>query len=274
MEIPDTVVAVPEAKVEAKLEPKIEPKVDLVTRVSQVKVEPKPEPETIFNVNDINAIEDPKAKEYATKAYKSLQGDYTRKSQALAEERKRWEAEKAQKEHWNVDKVQSLLTDPEFIQAAQGIVGAQQAEDTSILSDTEKKRIADIENLARMAVQQNATLLKKQQDETLKSKYANYNPQAIDILTADMIQGKVQATREHLHKVLDYDDAIQRAYELGKSDRKLETEEKVNALSPEGMTVTGNESIPAPEQGESSKNYFMRLANKRMAEFAKGKVLK
>lgn len=245
-----------------------EPEKDLVTRVSEVKVEDKPkETDATFNVNDIEKIEDPKAKEYAQQAYKSLQGDYTRKYQALAEERKSWEATKAESGNWTQDKVQTLLNDPKFVEAAKNVVNQQATDEDSALSEPEKKRIADNEKQIRLIVQQNTQLLKQQQDEANKAKYANYNPEAVDILTADLIANKVQATREHLHKVLDYEPAIIRAYELGKQDKKLENQEKLTSLSPEGTVAVGDNTIK-PEKDESSRSLWNRIITKRLVEKA------
>ena len=91
---------VTELKVEEKVEPKVEeqkvePKVeevkeeDIVSRVSgEIKPVPKQETNDIFNINDIDSIEDPKAREYAQKAYKSFEKGYQKKFQELAETRK------------------------------------------------------------------------------------------------------------------------------------------------------------------------------------------
>lgn len=254
-----------------------EKKEDLVTRVSQVKPEEKKV--DVFNVNDIDKIENPQAKEYTQKAYKSLESGYTKKFQALADERRTWEAKKAEGENWTQDKVQSLLKDPNFVTAAQGVATQQQNEEAtgeySALSDTEKKRIADNEKQVGLIVQQNTQLLRQQQDESNKTKYANYDSNAVDIITADLISGKRQATREDLFKVYDYEPAVNRAYKLGLSDKNEANKEKINALSPDGVTVVSDDSVPKPEKGESNRNYFLRLAHRRLSQFIdKGQVRK
>jgi len=239
------------------------PEDDLITRVSKAEI--KPQVDTPFNVNDINNIQDSTAKAYAEKAYKSFQGDYTRKSQALAEERKAWEARKTESESWTPDKVKTLINDPNFVNAAQGVV-SQPTDDYSALSDVEKKRITDNENKVNALFQQNQELLRRQQDEANKARYANYDTQAVDIITNDLLKGKVQATREHLWKVVDYNSAVQRAYELGKQDRKLDNQDKFNAMSPDGVVAVGDESVPKKEEGETDRNYIMRLYNRRAAQ--------
>ena len=239
-------------------------KEDLTTRVSQVKLDDKKD--EAFNVNDIEKIQDPNAKAYAEKAYKSFEKGYQVKYQDLAAERKAWEAKKAESDNWTQEKVQSLLNDPKFIQSAQGVVGQQSTDDYSALSDTEKKQIQDAKTIASQALQQNAQLLRQQQDEGNKTKYANYDSNAVDIITADMIKGRVHATREHLWKVVDYDDAVKRAYELGLSDKKVVDTEKINSMSTTGQTVVGDESVPKIEDGETNKNYFLRLAARRFQQ--------
>ena len=232
---------------------------DLITKVSKVEIPQEPKKED-FNVTDIDKIEDPKAREYAEKAYKSFQRGFNQKFQDLATLRKEYEAKLNEPSNWTTEKVQELLKNEDFVKAAQQVAGVEKKEDYSALSEAERETLAKVQNQMNSLVNQNAQLLKQQQDETLKSKYANYDSQAVDILTNDLLKGKVQATREHLHKVLDYDDAVRRAYMLGKQDRKLETEEKATSLSPEGVTAVSNKEIPEPEKGESSRSFFKRLA--------------
>ena len=238
-----------------------EVKEDLTKRVSQVQLD---KPEEKFNVTDIDRIEDPNAKAYAEKAYKSFEKGFQEKYRALADDRKAWEAKKAESDQWTADKVQTLLNDPSFVQAAQSVTVNN--DDSSMLSDTEKKRIGDAERTANMVLQQNAQLLKQQQDETNKTKYANYDAQAVDILTADLIQGKVQATREDIWKVRDYNDAVKRAYQLGLEDKNVNNVEKINSMSATGKVVVGDNSVPAIEKDETNKNYFQRLALRRLQQ--------
>jgi len=240
---------------EVKPAPKEE---DLVTKVSKVEIkEPTKEVET-FNVTDIDKIQDPEGKKYADQAYKSFQRGFNQKFQDLAVLRKEYEAKLAEPSNWTPERVQGLLKDEEFVKAAQSVAGVK-SDDYSALSDVEKKQLKEIQTQMSGLVNQNAQLLRSQEDEGLKGKYANYNSGAVDILTGDLLQGKVKATREHLHKVLDYDDAVRRAYELGKQDKKLDIQEKVTSISPEGVTAVSNKDVPEKEKGESDRNFFKRL---------------
>lgn len=250
-------------------ETQIKEEPDLATRVAQTKEEPKEEPTGVkkpeFNSADIDNIKDPEAKAWAQKAYKSFEKGYQEKFQELAEVRKSLEAKK-EPSTWTPERLQQEMNKPDFVQAANNVLQTQPKDDDSILSESEKQKMKNLENEVRNLKQQSLVSSKIVQDEQLKSKYANYNPEAVDILTADLIAGKVQATREHLYKVLDYDAGIRRAYELGKSDKKIDNVEKINSMSTDGKTVVGDSSVPKIEEGESNKNYFLRLASRRFQQ--------
>lgn len=251
-------------------EPKKE---DLVTRVSQVKAEvsaAEPKPDEVFNVNDIDKIEDPKAKEYAEKAYKSFQRGFNKKYEELAALRKDLEKKGEASSTWTVEKVQSLLKDESFVNAARSVTAQNPNgltdEEYSALTDTEKAKLNNLESEVSNLRKLNYEAYKVQQDEQLKRKYANYDSSIIDTTSADLISGRAIATREHLWKVIDYDKAIRRAYELGLQDRKLETSDRLNSMSADGINTVPSGNVPEPEKGESDTAYFKRLANKRLKE--------
>jgi len=271
---PTIVTAEPKVVTQAPEAPPVEPKKeDLVTRVSQVKVEtaaPKPdEPTDTFNVNDIDNIEDPKAKEYAEKAYKSFQRGFNKKYEELAALRKDLEKKGEETSTWTSEKVQSLLKDESFVNAARSVTenpnGLTQ-EEYSALTDTEKAKLNNLETEVNNLRKLNHQARNKQQDEQLKRKYANYDSSIIDTTSSDLISGKVVATREDLFKVVDYDKAINRAYNLGLQDRKLETSDRLNSMSVDGINTTLSGVVPEPIKGESDKAYFKRLATKRLKE--------
>jgi len=255
----------PAEVVEKKEKAQETPKEELVSRVSKFKPEEPKKEETIFNVKDIEKIEDPKAREYAEKAYKSMLGDYTRKTQELAEMRRSLEAGKTEK--WTPEKVQSLLNDQTFVEAAQSVVGKPKEDDSSMLTEAEKHEIAVLKDQVKQMQANTWQAYRLQQDAVLKNKYANYNPQAVDIITSDLMQGKRQVTREDIYKAMDYDEAVKRAYELGKQDSGLDKETKVIASSFDGGTVTATGTPPEKEKGESDRAYFKRLAERNLAAF-------
>jgi len=245
------------------------PKEDLITRVSKIKAD-APEVESKFNVNDLDAaiegIPDPKVKEQILGLKKSLISGENQKYQELARLRKEYEEKIAGNSTWTPDRVQQLMADQSFVKAAQDIVGTTQ-DDSSMLSESEKARIKALDTEIKMLKSASMRASQQQQDEVLKSRYANYDPQAVDIITADLLAGKVQATREDLWKVKDYESAVQRAYRLGKQDRQLDTIEKVESSSIDGGTVTNTENAPAKEDGESDNAYFKRLGLRNLSKF-------
>ena len=242
---------------------------DLVARASEFKETPQQEETPVedkvseFNYSDIGNIETPdEAKQFAEKAYKSFQGDYTRKTQELAEIRKELQKMNVDKE-WTPERIQSLLNDPKFVEAAKQVAGPNEEEDSSMMSDEEKRRVKLLEDEVNRLKVQSFQEIQKQQDAQLQNRYKNYNPQAVDILSAELLEGKVNATREHLWKVLDYEDAVKRGYELGKQDAKLGINEQVNAVSFD----SGNKVISATEgitkkDGESSRSVWQRIMDK------------
>lgn len=254
--------------------PPVTPEVDIVTRVSQVKPPETPanQPSDSFNVQDIDSIQDPAAKEYAQKAYKSFQADYTRKTQALAEEKKllvdlkkTYDAGQAN-DIWTPERVSGLLKDPTFIAAAQSVPGVNQpSDDGSMLSEAEKQKVTNAENLARQALQTQNHVLKMQQDEANTRKYANYNAGAVDDVTTSLIQNKRQATREDLWKVIDYEPAVKRAYALGLQDKEVNNQDKINSSTIDGVTTVRNDNAPEPEKGESNRAFITRLFQKNLA---------
>ena len=201
-----------------------------------------------------------------SKFYKSMQADYTRKTQAAANDKKEAEKIKAEYSTWTPERVQQLLNDQTFVNAAQSVMKSQAPptyegtqEEWSAMSEADKVKFQRLEQEVNLMKQQNYQTRKLQEDVTLKNKYSNYDSQAIDILTADLLQGKVQATREHLWKVYDYEGAVERAYQLGLLDGKEGIKEKVASSSMEGTMATTNKEQPKPEKGENDRAFFRRI---------------
>jgi hypothetical protein len=257
--------------------PKEEQKVvkeDLVSRVSKVKVEVKEETNP-FNLTkeDYDKVQnDPNL----SKFYKSMQSDYIKKTQQIAEERKGIEELKKQTLNWTPERLQQEINKPDFIQAAQRVMTLQNPsnsgltqEEYSTLTDKEKAQLQNLNQQVSHLQLQNWQMLQRQQDEVLKQKYANYAPDIVDTTVNKLVKNEVNATREDLWKAIDYEAAVNRAYQLGKQDRALENTEKQQSISMEGFSATPLNEVPPPEKGESDKKYFKRLAERRLAE-AKG----
>jgi len=245
-------------------------KEDLLTRVSKfgkdTNIDPNKPPvdDFKFDVKDLEKIQDPKAREYAENAYKSFQRGFNTKFQELATIRKDFETKMGEANNWNPEKLRGLLSNPDFIDAIKTVTGigmnaSNTITDESLLSEDEKKLLNENNQKVNSLMRQNAQLLKTQQDEGLKGKYANYNPEAVDIITSDMLAGKVQATREHLWKVIDYDEAVHRAYKLGVEDGQKEIGVKTGATAIDGTATVDRGEVPPKNDGESDRAYFKRL---------------
>ena len=255
-------------------EPAVEPKPteDLVSRVSKFKAEPQKEKEpNPFNLSkeDYDKVQsDPTL----SKFYKSMQADYVKKTQELAEGRKQVEAIQKQTSNWTPERLQAELNKPDFIQAAQKVASINNPpnsgltdQEYSALTDKEKAQLSDANKRIANLESQNWQMLQRQQDEQLKNRYANYAPDIVDTTINKLVRGEVKADREVVWKALDYDEAVKRAYELGKQDKASENKEKITSMSPDGFSVTTTADVPPINQGESNTAYFKRLAARRLA---------
>jgi len=233
---------------------------DVVKRAAQFQAEPKAE-ETIveptFNVTDIDKIEDPQAREQAQRAYKSFQRGFNEKFQQIAELRK--ELESKGNKPWTQDRIQELLKDQTFVEAAQSVAGMSE-QDESMLTESEKKMLNETKQQVQSLSQQNAKLLKEQQDKSLTDHYANYDTSVVDNTIQGLISGKVQATREDIWKVVDYNNAVKRAYQMGLQDKQTQNTEKVTSISAQGINASPSSETIQKNDGESDRAFFIRLA--------------
>ena len=255
--------------------PKVEeaPKEDLVSRASKVKLDaPKAETNPFgLSKEDYDKVQtDPTL----SKFYKSMQADYIRKTQEAADLKRQADAELKQSANWTPERINKLLNDPNFVNAAQQAASLNNPpnsgltdQEYSALTDKEKAQLSSMQSELHQMKLQNWQMQQRQQDEVLRNKYANYAPDIVDTTVHKLVNNEIQATREDLWKVLDYDQAVQRAYQLGKMDRQLDTQEKQQALSPDGYSATPQRETLKAEPNESSQAFFKRLANKRIAEF-------
>jgi hypothetical protein len=286
---PQTVAPVVESTVQAEATPK--PVEDLVTRASKVSLEQPKKDESVpsdsiaFNVKDIEKITDPQARKLAEDAYKSFQADYTRKTQALASERKQMESFKGQLEQmksWSPQRIQDELNNPSFIQAAQeyqrinGVQTQPQVnpnadltqEEFSYLSPEQQKLYTKTKQMEQTLNVVNNRLQASEVekvDMSLQSKYANYSSATVDDALRQLASMKPVDIREHVFKAQDYEAAVQRAYKLGLQDKKEEQGQKIAASSqPNNISVTSSNDVPTKQPKESHQGYFHRLAENAM----------
>lgn len=258
---------------------------DIVARVSKLKesIDPSVDPNepTGFNSKDLENIQDPQARQFAENAYKELNRGFQKKFQELAELRKELEGQKGsgnlRSKQFSLDDIQEVLQNPSFVQAAQIAAGQQGGynqsngalsdEEWGALSPQERARFTQMEQSQQLLQKEISSMRTQQEDARLQDKYANYDGSKISQLQQDLISGKMQATREHLWKVLDYESAVQRAYKLGLEDRQSGMQEKANAISSNSsVNVTPNSEVPSKNPNESNTDYFRRLALRRLEE--------
>jgi protein-tyrosine-phosphatase len=241
--------------------------------------------DTKFNFNDIEKITDPEARKYAETAYKSMEKGVQKKFQEAAELRKQLEREIAELKTWTPEKVDSLLSNQEFIQAAQAKLqatnpteGELSDDEWSALSPKEKSEFKAMQSKLLQMENNNKSLQMKQelerQVQDLSTKYASFDKSKVIGMLTDINAGKFSATLEHIHKVVDYEDAIRRAYRMGKEDRQLDVKEK-SAVST--IDVTGAVQPSSTEtkrlEGESSSAFLKRRLLDRWQETQKTKKL-
>jgi len=257
-------------EVAVKVEPA--PELDLVSKVAGFKDEAKVETPSVepdkFNTNDLQAeidrITDPNLKTQMEGLKKSLQRGYNDKFQTIAETRKELEKQMTESNLWTPEKINRLLNDQNFVTAAQSVMQSQNPpnsgksdDEWSTLTDGEKQKFSELQREIQYLKQQNQQTSNSQQDELLKSKYANYNAQTVSQLKDDLIHGKLQATNEHLWKVVDYESAIDRAYKLGRKEEQELKLEKTSAFSytPDSVNATQDNKLSAEGQATLTQLY-------------------
>jgi len=257
---------------------------DLIQRVSKYVEDNKEDVEKLQQADDgetfdSNAIDKvasvDEAKELIRKQRQSYDRAYGKKFQELADLRKALEG-KQENGAWTPERIRAEMNKPDFIQSAQTVASSQTegTDEYSALSDTEKAEIKGLREKVVQLEQNNMRTSTLQQDEHLKSRYANYDSNAVDILTTDLLQGKVQATREHLWKVHDYENAVKRGYDLGRRDERSGVNEKVESIAAEGITTSQSDVVPKAEKGETDTSFWNRIAHGNLAKLAKAASLK
>lgn len=255
-----------EVKVEQQpvpeVKPVVKPELDLVSRVSQVKVEPKPTEteESKFNINDLDSaiekVPDPTLKEQMLGLKKSLLRGENQKYQEIANLRKQYEQKLAEVTTWTPERIQQEINKPDFVQAAQAILKTQNTEEQDSFEENPKIKKLEQEILSLKGNSFQA--LKTSHDSQLKTKYNDYDSDIVDSGIEKLSKMSPIEIREYIHKALKYETHIKNAYEMGKQDKLLENQEKVN-----GMTFTEGRNIPSPSgvermKGETVQQFMLR----------------
>ena len=249
---------------------------DLTSRASEVSLETQ-ETEKKYDRNSFNeklSKLPPEMQEEVKAFQQTLYKGADEKFQEAA--RLRREAEELRQRGWDKNSVQQLLNDPTFQAQVNELQQERQVEQNpqgsglsdeewSYLSPKEKAMLANTQKMQQEDRKKMDQFFQKQewekQDLQIKSRYKNYEPKYVDEAFNGLVSGKIQATREDLWKAIDYENAVKRAYELGKKDRALDLNEKVTASSPaSGFNVNQSKDVPQKGEKENGVEYFKRIA--------------
>ena len=268
------------------------PEVDLITRVSQFKKTQVAQPaksnvDIGFDYKEIEGIQDPIAKEIAIKAYKSMEAGVQKKFQDLASQRREVEAQQQQMvesaKNWSPERIQNeLLSNPQFLQAAQAVAGNSSnqsnltEEQYSALTENEKSEFSAIKsqnsvlaNEINSLKQVNYQAIVAQKDVNLQAKYPDYNPVEIDNTIKQLATMSPLDIREHVYKSIRHDEDVKAAYELGRSESKQLSQQKINAFAPNGSTMNNSGDFPVRDKSDNDMSWFSKIANYRLAQSKK-----
>lgn len=262
-----------------------QPEIDLITKVTQFKKQSAPVQATntdgvVLDQKMIDSITDPRLKEAAINFHKSVQADYTRKTQSVADSRKQVETQLAEMQTWTPEKIQKfLLNNPSFVQSAQQVAGTMSPqipnnggltdEQYSALTDTEKAQLNSLKSEINSLKQVNYQALVAQTDNQLKTKYGNYDSQEVDSAIARLAQMNPNELREYVFKAIKHDDNVRNAYEYAKQERSELNQTRVNAMSVDGTVVANNDGLPTRQTGQNDSSWFQTLANFRLQQSRK-----
>lgn len=256
------------------------PEVDILTKVSQFKLPVQERIENPPEQPELSAITDPVAKKAAMEAVERMR----RGIQSSADKRIE-EAQKLinQSKSWTPQRIQQeLLNNPEFLSAAQMIQGQQQSsgernltqEEYSALTESEKAKLNSVSQLENELKQMKQATSQEQirnaisqKDITLRTKFSDYDPKAIDEATVKLANLNLADVREYIYKADNYEINVKKAYEMGKQEGQGKLQTKINTIVPQGSTVTNNDGVPNKITGESDKAFFVRLGQFRLAQY-------
>lgn len=171
--------------------------------------------------------------------------DYTLKTQELAQQKKQ------------PVNFTEIVQSPEFLDWAKtmGVIAQnttptqqQEPEFLSAFTGEQKQALQYMFSQAMQPyVQQVNTQTIAQQDEKLKDTYKEiYTPEAqkkVELFQREVLKAKGALYRDEAFKVLDYDDAVKRSYELGRQEGLKGKQERQQANLPQAGTTTQGVSI-------------------------------
>lgn len=181
------------------------------------------------------------------------------------------------------EKLKLIQQDQSFIEYAQAEAQRQQAqsapsnwdgtqEEWSALSDKERIEFKSLRTEINELKQMERMRLLDQADKEIATRLPGYDPQLVNSFQSDLGQGKFSEPqlREMIAKAHLFDSAVERAYQQGLEDRKMDVNAKISATTGFHNARTElSQNIPQKESGETSRNHFIRIAQQRLAQLAR-----
>lgn len=227
----------------------------------------------------IDALQDPELKQYMLSMRKTGVRGIQERLQEISEMRKELNSLKQGiNPGWSPDRIQQLLNDKEFLNAAQQVLGntgtQQQFEDDGeYVPDSVKQKLAKLEQENSQFKQQwnqfnqqqtNAQIM--QEHNRLKERYGNYDANKVDELINGLIKGEVQAGPEVVYKAYYHDENVKRAYEMGRRDAMGGVDEKQQASSFSTSRIQQPNSEIKPEKDETNKQFLNRIIQNKLSQ--------
>jgi hypothetical protein len=232
-----------------------------------------------YDPRKIEEIKDPQARQLVEELKKSLERGYNNKFMKLANEKKevenlRTQLEAQTNQPWTPERVQQLLRDPNFAQAASAVQqsappadwsGSQ--EEWSTLTPNEKRQFSELRNAVSQQQMQLNRMLISSEEQKIKDKYPDYDPQNVEKWYKDAAEGRIPEgqIRELIHKALNFEKYVEGGYKFGLEDRNVMLREKAGAMSPNHVNTQTVTDVPKRAEGESSRSLFAKLAKMRLA---------
>ena len=175
---------------------------------------------------------------------------------------------------WTPERVQQLLKDPYFAQSAASLQQAAppadwsgSQEEWSTLTPSEKRQFTELRNAVGQQQQQLNRMLISTEEEKIKAKYPDYDPNSVERWYKDAAEGRIPEgqIRELIHKALNFEKYVEGGYKFGLEDRNQMLREKSQAMAPSGVTTQTVADVPKRAEGESSRSLFAKLAKMRLA---------
>jgi len=251
---------------------------DIIKRAAEAKpAAPQSEPAVKISLDD---VKDPAARTILEAKLKEANDAIARKFGEIGGEKANLlrEMEKLQSElnkPWTPQRIQELMSRPDFISAAQQAAQASAPENWtgttdqwSNLSPSEQAQFRQLAQSQRALEAQLNQMQLSQVDAKLQSKFPDYNPQDVDAFIKDALDGRISndQLREFVYKAKNFDRHVEFAHQLGQKEFKGTLQEKLNASTNLGLNSALAEEKIERKPGESNRNIWSRIAERALAQ--------